>query len=163
MKTYKLDNIEINEDQIRQLLKDHPELLEKKSGKPWRAKKGEYYYIVDSCGYVCEEYEDGDRADDYHYLTSNYFKTKEEAEAYKARQEAIGRVRHKILKLNDGDYKDSDNRYWVILARNNSLMSSSGTMDAYYALTLPYIASRQIAEQIIEDHEADLKIIFNIK
>lgn len=163
MKTYKLDNIEISEDQIRKLIKDHPELIEKKSGKPWRAEKGEYHYIVDSCGYVCEEYEDGDIADDYHYLTGNYFATKEEAEACKARQEAIGRVTHKILELNDGDYKDSNNRYWAILARNNNLMPSSTPMGEYYAITLPYIASREIAEQIIKDHEADLKIIFNIK
>jgi len=161
-KIYKLNEIEITEDQVRQLIKDHPELLEKKGGKPWRAEKGKKYYYVSSNGNIDYGYESGD-VHDYYYITGNYFKTREEAEAYKARQEAIGRVTHKILELNDGEYKDFNNHYWGIFAKNNEFMSNSTPMGEYYAPILPHIASREIAEQIIKDHEADLKIIFNIK
>lgn len=162
-KIYKLNEIEITEDQVRQLIKDNPELLKKKGGKPWRAEGYVKYYFVTPLGEIEETNDVGGSYDNYLYLTGNYFATQEQALAYKARQEAIGRVTHKILELSDGEYKDFNNHYWGIFAKNNEFMSKSTPMGEYYAPILPHIASREIAEQIIKDHEADLKIIFNIK
>lgn len=53
-KTYKLNNIEVNADQIKSLIKDNPELLEenKVSGRYFFPKEGEEFYTVDSRGNI---------------------------------------------------------------------------------------------------------------
>lgn len=83
-KKYTIKNIEISEEEIRNLIKKNPELLvDEKSYSPWRAEKKENYFYIDSCGDLYPCLEATDRIDDYRYLTGNYFKTKEEAEAKK--------------------------------------------------------------------------------
>lgn len=166
-KIYKLNEIEITEDQVRQLIKDHPELLEKKGGKPWRGARHETYFTIES-GVVFDTFEENDLKDSYRYLSGTYFQTKKQALAYKARQEAIGRVTHKILELNDGWEANweqpADNwKYGIYYTPNVEHFQVDYHYYRNYAPVLPHMASREIAEQIIKDHEADLKIIFNIK
>lgn len=56
--------------------------------KRWRAKKGNYYYYVDSFGKICNTKEVYIDIDDDRYEIGNYFKTKKSAEevAKKVRQ-----------------------------------------------------------------------------
>lgn len=158
MKTYKLNNIDISEDQIRALIKSHPELKEEKSGKPWRAEHGGGYLFVTSGKDKERNLDTRDEADDYRYLTGNYFKTQASADVYLARQEAIGRVTHAILEANG----ELGSRYWVVYAPYNKLDINWFDKSVDYGQVLPKISSEEIANQIIKDHEADLKLIFNL-
>lgn len=54
----------------------------KNESKRWRAKRGEYYYCVDSDGEVIKPWDNRDSIDDFRYKTRNYFKTVEEAQEY---------------------------------------------------------------------------------
>jgi hypothetical protein len=49
--------------------------------KPWRAARGDVYWIVGSCGMVLDIEEDGNVENDEHFEFGNYFKTEEQAEA----------------------------------------------------------------------------------
>ena len=49
----------------------------------WRAKRDEEYWCVDGRGDVRCSTEDGHSVDDYRFDTGSYFKTEEEAKAYK--------------------------------------------------------------------------------
>jgi hypothetical protein len=157
--------IEVTDEQYAKLVAVGA--IEKKSSLPWRAEKGEKYWSVDSYGDITAYTEDNDKTDDYRYLTGNYFKEEAQAEAYKARQEAIGRVRLAILKANDGweeDWSDDTQTKWYILYA--PLQKSFFAMYCNankYSILLPHIKSKEIAEQILADHEADLKIIFGVE
>ena len=54
-----------------------------KEHKRWRGKHNERYWCVDGRGGVYCSTEDGHSVDDYRFDTGSYFKTEEEAEAYK--------------------------------------------------------------------------------
>nr|DAJ92008.1 MAG TPA: hypothetical protein [Caudoviricetes sp.] len=51
--------------------------------KRWRAEYGEEYWYASDGGHICCGTEDGHIVDNHRFLTGNYFKTREEAEAYK--------------------------------------------------------------------------------
>lgn len=174
-KTYKLegkikittegDNFtaEVGEEEIKRLLKENPELLEEKGYKLWRAEKGSRYWHVPGDGSVDWSYEEKDSVDDFRYLTGNYFATKEEAEAHKARLAAIGRVTHAILAANEGWEPDwSDEKYYLFY---NHFWNEFdwGVMERHQdAQTLPFAKSRKIVETIISEYEDDLRIIFKL-
>lgn len=70
--------------------------------KKWRAKKGESYSYLNSCGSVGCHIEEWDEVDDYHYLTDNYKKTEEEYVQEELYREALGRINHRIHEMNGG-------------------------------------------------------------
>ncbi len=158
--TYNNKEITLTPEQIKTLG------LEKKSYKPWRAEKGANYYYVDSLGCIGLSCEKSYSECDHRYLTGNYFQTKEQAEAHKAKLEAIGRVTHRILELNEGyDYwaELSFTKYWVVIYRMGfQRFEPANCCDYIPALILPKIKSEEIAEQIIKECESDLKLIFGI-
>ena len=51
--------------------------------KRWRAEYNEKYWCTDGNGGIYSSTEDGHKADNYRFCTGNYFKTEEDAEAYK--------------------------------------------------------------------------------
>ena len=51
--------------------------------KRWRAEYGETYWFLSDNGSLYFKTEDNNKIDNYRYLIGNYFKTKEEAKAYK--------------------------------------------------------------------------------
>jgi hypothetical protein len=130
----------------------------KQSFKKWRAECGGTYYSITHIGIIYSNMEVRDTYDNYHYLTGNYFQTKQEAEAYKARQEAIGRVTHAIIEANEGKVGT-----FAIVWRRGSV----GTMHVDYLkgtivpLLIPAVVSEDIALSIISSHKEDLDLIFN--
>jgi len=59
--------------------------------KRWRAMIGEKYFRVDEWGIVDNCQECGDGCDNFRYAIGNYFKTEEEAYAYKEKLLEMGR------------------------------------------------------------------------
>lgn len=139
----------------------------KQSFKRWRAEEGKkYYHVYASDGRVeisCPT-EHNDSQDQYYYLTGNYFQTEQEAKAYKARQEAIGRVTHAIIEANEGWEPEDDDIMWTISWNTNgyrplNLMHNSTMLPVLF----PWMNTRGIALSIISSHKEDLDLIFNMK
>lgn len=177
-KTYKLEgkikittegddfSAEVPAEEIKRLLKENPELLEEKGYKLWRAEKGSRYWYVPGDGSVDWSYEEKDSVDDFRYLTGNYFATKEEAEAHKARLEAIGRVTHAILEANEGwepDWSDEiEEKYYLYYSHFGDNEFDWGEIGLLQETqTLPFAKSSEIVKTIIAEYEDDLRIIFN--
>ncbi len=136
----------------------------KQSFKRWRAEIGGEYFFVRDRGDVGGSIEEGDRLDNYRYLTLNYFQTEQEAESYKARQEAIGRVTHAIIEANEGWDPEDDDIMWTISWNTNgyrplNLMHNSTMLPVLF----PWMNTRGIALSIISSHKEDLDLIFNLK
>lgn len=139
---------------------------QKPSFKKWRAEYGGKYW-VNASGDICSNTERFDKYDNYSYLTGNYFQTREEAEVYKARQKAIGRVTHAIIEANEGwepDWEDGTQikhriiylHYIEDLEVNNDAVEQSSVI-------VPYCKTNAIALSIISSHKEDLDLIFNMK
>jgi hypothetical protein len=135
-----------------------------KSHKPWMAKNGGRYYFITGVGGVLGVTEDDDPEDRFCYLTGNYFKTKEEAEAHKAYLEAIGRVTHRVHELNGEWVADWSKTNKCMIYYNH--IKHMFFIDMWSAWQFPFILpymSEQTAQQIIKEYEDDLKIIYGIK
>jgi hypothetical protein len=115
MKTYKIDGIQITEEQRLELNRQ----AEAKSKGRFRPEPGQNYWCIDSMGFEADGVYADDEIDQYYLLTGNCFQTKEEATAYKEYQLALGRVNHAILDANDGwvpDWEDkSQTKYFLYL------------------------------------------------
>lgn len=72
--------VEIDEEKEKQL-KEILGIKEIKKSKRWKPKNNEKYYYMSSIGINHFSW-DGDRVDNFLYLTNNCFKTKEEVEFY---------------------------------------------------------------------------------
>lgn len=136
----------------------------KPSFKKWRAKsKGTYHYVND-LGQINISREENRYDDNYRYLTSNYFQTREEAKAYKARQEAIGRVTHAIIEANDGwvpDWINDFSAYNIIVEHGVVMNVTHCTLQS--PTLFPYCKTKEIARSIIASHKEDLDLFFNVK
>lgn len=159
----------INGKEIEAEIKDEDikKIEEKKSYLPWRAELGGVYWVLTARGIVVDFSEDNEKSDEYRYLVGNYFKTKEECEAKRERDLAIGRVSHAILEANEGwepDWDDNKEYKWSILYNINThsptFMPDNHLWNKIQNV-IPFIVSKEIAKKIIKDHEKDLKLIFN--
>ena len=61
----------------------------------WRAKKGEYYFIIDTDIQVINLYDEYHNIDDTYYDAFNYFRTKEQA------KEAAKRMKEELCKYHE--------------------------------------------------------------
>jgi hypothetical protein len=168
MKTYTINNVTISEEELKNLIKQNPELKEeKKSGKRWRAEESCLYYYIDIYGDVESITEYGDAIDNYRYNTGNYSQTKEQAEAHRDRLLAIQKVTDAINELNEGwtpDWSDSsEEKYYMSYSHNENWFDTYVYYFVQVSHLLPFAKSKEILEQIIKDYEPELKIIFGVK
>lgn len=162
MKTKK----EILLEKIEELKKEIEE-IDKKNDLNWRVKNGERYWCITTNGEIASLNDTDHFYDDYRWETGNYFKTEVEAEVYKDRQLAVGRINRRINELNAGwipNWKDIDEKKWNIYKLSPYLeYMSSYTSDYQECLLLNYCKTEEITEQIIKGHKEDLDLIFNFK
>lgn len=139
---------------------------EKKEYKRWRANKWEDYYAIVSNWEIEKSSHYSEPIHDLRYNMNNYFQTEKEAIKERDKRLAIVRVNDKILELNEwwepdwgnvGEYKYSigyEYKYNNFSVGNNCYTQKCSKIS--------YIKSEEIAEQIIKDHQEDLKLIFDI-
>ena len=134
---------------------------EKVSYKRPRAEEGNcyYYILLDAIKYSTN-------SDNWNYEIWNYYLTEQEAQKARDKQLATVRVNDAIDELNEGwapDWRDfRELKYYI---GYNLQDKRFGTGSWYYYLkphTINSMKSKEIAEQIIKEHEEDLKLIFNI-
>jgi hypothetical protein len=133
-------------------------------GKNWRAEIDGQYFVVGVAGDILRWGEHNSICDDFCYNTLNYFRTKEEAEAKKAYDIAVGKVSRMINELNwewEPNWDDSSEfKYHIFYDNNNDTYTKTSNSYVQYRLTIPYIKSGGIAEQIIKECKSDLDVIF---
>lgn len=158
--------IEISADEIRKIVEEHPEILEKKTYKRWRAEEGQRYYHSGP-GLTSWSQEARDEFDDYRYNIGNYFRTVGEAYAYRDRQLAIQRVTDAINEANEGwvpDWIDGyQNKSYIFYEHDRSCFSTTAAVTYQGAHLLPYARSERILKEIIEKYDKELRLIWGIK
>jgi len=131
----------------------------------WRTEKDGIYWSMFGDGGVRRSTETGDDIDNSRYATGNYFKTGEEAKAYKEYLLALQKLKDAIAEVN-GDWKpdwESDENakkgyeiYWNFISE---IWKISSAVYSPALQVFPHIKSKELAEQIIKDYEKELNIV----
>ena len=166
MKTYKLNNVEISEKDLKQLIKNNPELLQESNSVPF--KKGVNYYLVDGGGDSINDHWDDDEIDNYRLDIGNAFKTEEEAEKKSKQMQALARVNRYIrendLRLTDVNWNNTESCKWSILYNISSKkIEVCGWCFSNYKVLIGDLKSEEAGKQVIGNCIDDLKIIFDVK
>lgn len=141
---------------------------ERKESTFWVPEKGERYYFVRHYGDVERyKYED-DKTDSGILKTVLVFKTKEEAEKQLRKQQATIRVIKEIARLNEGwvpNWDSGDEKYYIETFFDDRVykLAVDYVIGFKTADNNLYLKSRVLAEQLIETHEQDLKIMLEVE
>lgn len=110
-----MNNLEELKKKYEELGKEIKRL--EKENKRWRAKINEEdYYYMDSLSYIYKETEENEKKDDFRYKTRNYFKTKEQAQAYLDNINTYYDLMDLAEKLNNGeiiDWNSEKQKYYI--------------------------------------------------
>ena len=132
----------------------------------WKPQVNERYYFVTSYGDVdaysfCKDFNDTSIL-----ATSIVHKTREEAEKALEKQKAIIRVNDRIDELNEGwepDFgRDNMERNHYIESDSYGQFCTNWDRSSTRPMAINYCKSNVVAEQIIRECEADLKVIFEV-
>jgi hypothetical protein len=122
--------------------------------KRWRAKHNERYWCVDGRGGVYCSTEDGHMIDDYRFDTGSYFKTEEEAKAYK---EYI--IARQII-LDDADggrFSYGEDNWCPCYSKTFHKWVSVGG-NTYYPGTI-YFKTQKALQESLEEHKDQWEIV----
>ena len=97
------------------------------------------------------------KSSNFHYASSNYFETKEEAEHYKEFQLAKQTLKNDAKGFVP-DWKSSDNKYFVYQLKDGYIGAESCTSNHGACL---YFANKQHAQESIDKHEKEWRIVLN--
>ena len=124
--------------------------------------KGDNYWFVPSSGMVSTMRWINSNTDNYRLSQGNVFRTREEAEAKLAYNEAVGTIREYILEQN-GDWMPSRKEDKYYLCHDNWLLTGtwcSGWGHYNYSGAIgAYAESSQIINDTIEKYPEELEII----
>ena len=109
------------ENKIKDLEKQIEELkmakVEEPQSKRWKPKFEDSYFYVDTCIDIFECVWTDDIVDNWHYITGNCFKTKEEAEEYKKQIEYTARYKNYIEEHSEPlNWSDDNQEKWCAWA-----------------------------------------------
>lgn len=177
-KTYKLNNIDVSADQIRQIVKENPEILKEESGGPFVPKKGDSYFIkypLRECGYIELQYFEN-LIDEYVSKNTERYRTEEEVKRAVEIDRAILRVRNWIRdNIEGGVWDDPDwsssslAKYLIEYSYNENDVSyrNSFCVDVewnYQSINpIGFFRAEKDGEACISACESDLKIIWGVK
>lgn len=164
MKTYKLNNIEVNADQIKSLIKDNPELLEEKKvrGRYFFPKVGEKYFFINEFGFI--DYGIwGNGQLDIERLSMGIYRTREEAQLAIDKQKAIVAC-WKWQQENapfEPDWSDKEqDKYYVRYIHKDECVDTDFEYTIQPQFTLPYLKSLEDCQAFIEANKAHLELLF---
>ena len=165
---------EVTEYEIKELLKNNPELLNNSVTTPTHKRKyfvpkiGEKYYFIDIRGEVKEDINSGARIDNHDINMGNCFATEQDAQDELNRRQALVRI------WNNYDDKYSWDIDWSNYSQEkynirynykyNNFENDYKFADHIRLDTeLPYFKSAEDRNQFVEDNRDDLLVVFNIK
>jgi len=161
MKTYKINNVEISEEELRKVIKDNPELVEEENkSKYFTPKYGEEYFFVNRFFGAKKEKNEATSADKC-LINVGVHRTKEEAELDSSKQLALVRM------WNYADSKMFFRPDWSNYEQDKchiryDHLKNKFTCDYWNWLQdnfmLPYFKSLEDCEQFIKDNQKDLEL-----
>ena len=140
-------------------------LFPKKKIGRWKPEHGEEYWYISSTKPKYTTFFANNVYDEKAVATGNCYQTKELAQKAFDRQLAIVRVNDRIDELNDGWEMVWDLRamaYTIVYSNSRKEFETDDFICYSIPSVIKYLSTKQIAEQIIEEMEADLRLIFNI-
>lgn len=189
MKTYKIYNkevtinpsiirnkvvghVEFTEDEIRDIIKNNPELLTPTpthKRKYFVPKKGEIYWHIYDDGILYSDYYDSEgvsNIDMGRFMIGNSFETKQDAQDELNRRQALVRIWNNYDDKYSWDI-DWDNvnqdKYGMTCDMRNKTVQFNDACWCKTSTELPYFKSAEDRNQFVEENKSDLKLIFNIK
>lgn len=160
--THNGKEIELTEEQMKVLGLEEP-----KEYKRWKPEIGERYFGRNNDGDIVDYKWQEDPYDIYAYKIRGVCKTEAEAQKARDRQFALVRVNDRIMELNADwkpDWRNIDQRKYTVKYDH---LSRKFTTDNFVIMEIPmnldWIASNQVADQIIKECEGDLRLVFGIE
>lgn len=139
----------------------------KKQFVPGGQRIGEKYYYIDSYGEIWGERDTNRYQDTYRYNTGNYFTTREQAEAKKEYDLAVGTVTRAITEANEGWEpnweNDNTEKCEIYYAHDGGNWAVMHYTTCQSNLVYPHCKTKGIANTIIENYTKELNIIRNYK
>ena len=140
---------------------------ERKESTFWLPEKGEKYYFISQFGSI-DNFNNNDIVDERLSKHQLVFRTKEEAEKQLLKQQATIRVIKDIARRNEGwlpNWDDIEQKYYIETFFDDGVWKL-GVESATYYKALDnnlYLKSEELAKQLIEAHEQDLKRMLEVE
>ena len=162
MKTYKVNNVEVSAEQIKEIIKNNPELLEESNGgRYFFPKEGDFFFHISEFAdvLICKYFDSINRE----RLAQGVYRTKEEAELARDKQKAIVAC-WKWAQENAPFEPDWGNKEQAKYYASYEYLDNKSIVnfDTYlqYQFTLPYFKSRKDCMAFIEANEEHLELLF---
>lgn len=182
MKTYKItkhipvgniESVEITEEEIRELIKNNPELLTPtptRKRKYFMPKDESYYYSINDSDEIKKAWFAEGHPKEMHknIFSGNSFATEQDAQDEVNHRQALVRIWNNYDDKYswDIDWEDvKQDKYPLAYDYEYNQISKKNGVYNYVKLTteLPYFKSAEDRNQFVEDNRDDLLKIFNIK
>lgn len=161
MKTYNINNVEINEEELRKIIKDNPELVkEENKSRYFTPNVGEDFFSFDNTGEI-QEFANNDCTIDSELIVMGVYRTKEETQLARDKQLALVRMWNyadeKFYFRPDWSNQLQD-KYHVIYHHLDRKFTwyCSGTIQ--HNFLLPYFKSCKDIQEFIKDNQKDLEL-----
>lgn len=167
MKTYKLNNIEVSEEQLRQVIKDNPEILDtlepnETKSKFFEPQEGEFAYFLADDGIGFSRDWNMNIELDRRVIARGVYRTKEEAEKADQKRMALVRLWNWADKNAPFTPDWKDDRQDKCYVDSYGYLSNKFNSDFHTIyqsnFTLPYFKNLDDVSRFIEECDADLRI-----
>lgn len=163
MKTYKINNVEVSADQIKEIIRNNPELLkENKGGRYFFPERGEWYWYVRTNGSI-KNSQNFETLDDGEFIVQGVYRTQKEAELARDKQKTIVAC-WKWAQENapfEPDWGDGDQKkFHVIIDLSGDRIVYDYMIYYQTQFTLPYFKSKKDCEAFIEANKEHLELLF---
>lgn len=159
MKTYKVNNVEVSAEQIKEIIKNNPELLEESNGgRYFFPALVEAYWIAGASGIISKNI-----MLDSAFVTQGVYRTKEEAELARDKQKAIVAC-WKWAQENapfEPDWKNNNQKKYYVSYDHFLNKIKYNTVYFYQSqFTLPHFESEKDCKAFIEANKEHLELLF---
>lgn len=161
---YKINDVEVSKEQIKELIKNNPEILEdtKVIGRYFFPKMDETYYSFDRNGNIREDKNEGTFYD-LQTIGMGVIKTKEEAELVRDKQKAIVAC-WKWAQENapfEPDWNNpGENKYRAYYDFSTKEIGCVQNVRLVEQFTLPYFKLQEDCKKFIEANKSNLELLF---
>ena len=164
MKTYKINNVEVSADQIKEIIKNNPELLdENKRGRYFLPNLCQWFWYICPDGSVDSMLNNTISDVANKFIAQGVYRTQEEAELARDKQKAIVACwkwaqENAPFEPDWGD--DEQDKYYVYFFHDSHKVDWATDLLVQSQFTLPYFKSLQDCVTFIVANKEHLELLF---